>query len=222
MPEGWEPVSSSNKSRMACHAEQGIYFKEYLGRSPATYLRARVKGSRARRTQDNTRALNYFGIEAPQILHRGELINGHEYSITEQAPGTSLIQWLRDLNSKYRDPQALRHELLDAAGKFVGRIHVAGFVHGNLKPSKIIANKTNGDFKFSLIGNENTRRQAPPSGRNLLSNLIQLNAVAGQNLRRTDRMRFFLAWHTQMRHLSPAEAKLLAREAYTLATRQPQ
>ena len=34
---------------------------------------------------------------------------------------------------------------------------------------------------------------------------------------RSDRLRFFRAWHSQMRDLSDLEAKLLARRSYELA-----
>jgi hypothetical protein len=214
LPEGWRHVPCSGDSRVAHNPQGRLYFKEFIGRSPAKSLGAKIAGSRADRTEKAAELLHYYGFDTPETVHRGKLSNGHEYTFSREALGHSLSKWLRDLESSTRNSDTLRRELLNAAGKYVGRFHATGFVHGNLQPNKVIAMQVNATFQFTLIANENIKKLYPPSGRRLLSNLIEISAIPDQNLHGNDRLRFFQAWRRQMRHLSPIESKIIAREVY--------
>jgi Lipopolysaccharide kinase (Kdo/WaaP) family len=210
-------VPCSGDSRVAYNPEDRIYFKEYIGRSPAKSLTAQFRGSRADRAEKAAEVLHYYGIDTPETVYRGKLSNGHDYIFTKEALGHSLLKWLRDLETSKKDSDTLRRELLRSAGKFIGRFHATGFVHGNLDPGKIIARQVNATFQFTMIAHEDTKRLEPPPGRKILANLIEVGAVPDQTLRGADRLRFFLAWRKQMRHLSPAESKIIAREALAIA-----
>lgn len=218
LPEGWQHVSSSPYTRVAVNADMGLYFKEFLPRSPAEKFKGWLRGSRATRARNNGDALAQAGFGAPQNVFWGRLPGGGEYLYTRRAAGQTVTQWLRDT----RGPEALaqRRALLRALGIFIGRLHATGFVHGDLRPGNVLAHAHDGRFSFTLLDNERTRRLRPPPGRMLQRNLMQLNMLKHGTLGCTDRMRFFRAWHSQMRELDDTEGKIIAAESYRWAMRR--
>ncbi|GAB5452144.1 MAG: hypothetical protein Hals2KO_24720 [Halioglobus sp.] len=216
MPAGWQPVKSSVATRVTHHAALGLYFKEYFARSPAEALKARLRGSRAQRARVNADALRYYGIDAPETVHWGTLSNGNEYLFMRAAAGDTVHRLL----TATQQDLAQRRRLLRDLGTFIGRLHATGFTHGDLRPGNILAAWCVERYQFTLLDNERNRLQSPPAGRRLLRNLMQLNMLSPAVLSATDRMRFFVGWRRQMRHLSAAEAKILGREAYRWAMRR--
>lgn len=198
-----------------------MHYKEYLTRSPAESLKARVRGSRATRARINSEALLLAGIDAPRIVLSGKLPHGREYLFTETAPGMGVNHWLTEnLAQPPGETLRRRRQLLYALGTFIGRVHATGFIHGDLRPGNVLAAQVQDQFHFTLIANEGNTQKTPTPGTMLLRNLVQLNLLPPAKLSRTDRMRFFCAWRRQMRDLSAMEAKVLATEAYLRALRR--
>lgn len=221
LPAGWEMVQSSAFARVACNREQQIFFKQFLPRSPAESVKALVRGSRATRARENSEAMLRAGIDAPVSLCWGKLPGGSEYLFSSAVPGDDLSHWLRvTLGERSAAQLSLRRQLLHALGTCIGRVHAAGFVHGDLRPGNILADLRADRFHFTLIDNERTVQYSPPPGKLLLKNLMQLNMLGLDELGKTDRMRFFCEWRQQMRELSSVETKLLAVEAYRWAMRR--
>ena len=221
LPPGWEMVQSSAFARVARNPGRGIYYKEFLPRSPLEALKAVLRGSRATRARRQGDALLLAGFEAPANLAWGRLPGGREYLFTRAAQGQDVTGWLQArLVIRNGETLAIRHQLLRDLGVFIGRLHATGFIHGDLRPGNVLAELRQGRFQFTLIDNERTVQRHPPPGRMLLRNLMQLNMLPPAVLSRADRMRFFTGWRRQMRELSPIEAKLLASEAYSWAMRR--
>ncbi len=181
-------------ARVAFHDEDGIYFKEFFPRSPIEKLKALVKGSRATRARRQSEALLLAGFDAPQNICWGHLGSSHEYLFTYAVPGFGITAWLRQELSA-RDPASLRkrRQLLRELGIFVGRMHATGFIHGDLRSSNVMAVERRDRFQFSLIDNERNVQQVPPTGKQLLKNIMQLNMLFPSDLTRSDRLRFFRA-----------------------------
>ncbi|MEM9254521.1 MAG: lipopolysaccharide kinase InaA family protein [Pseudomonadota bacterium] len=212
VPDGWERVSSSPHTRVAYHATLALYYKEFFARSPAENAKARFRGSRAQRATRNAAALLYVGIDAPRTLYSGRLPSGSEYLYSLAAPGESIKHWLRK-TADTRDTVFIRRQLLSEFGRFIGRLHATGFVHGDLRPGNVLAEHRGSGFHFTLLDNERNQQLHPPPGRALLKNLMQLNMLPTSVLSKSDRLRFFKAWHTQMRELTHVEAGVIASEA---------
>ncbi|MFK8047172.1 MAG: lipopolysaccharide kinase InaA family protein [Halioglobus sp.] len=210
-------------ARVAFHREYGIYYKEFFPRSPIEKLKAMIKGSRATRARLNSEALLLAGFDAPQNICWGTLEGSREYLFTYAVPGSGITHWLRNQLSA-RDSSTLkkRRQLLRELGVFIGRMHATGFVHGDLRSSNVLAVEHADRFQFSLIDNERNVRQSPPTGKQLLKNIMQLNMLFPSDLTRSDRLRFFRAWHSQMRDLTKIEAQILGVEAYKWACRRLQ
>jgi len=221
LPAGWELVNSSAFARVAANQQMQLYYKEFLPRSPVESLKALVRGSRAERARKNGEALLQAGIDAPANIFWGRLPGGRDYLYTATAPGQGITQWLRNtLVERTGEQLRRRRQLLVALGTFIGRVHATGFIHGDLRPGNVLASLHHEKFSFTLIDNERNVQKVPPPGKMLLRNLMQLNMLLPSDISRTDRMRFFCAWHRQMRDLSPLEAKILGAEAYHWAMRR--
>ena len=221
LPAGWELVNSSAFARVAVNQQMQLYYKEFLPRSPLESLKALVRGSRAQRARKNGEALLRAGIDAPANIFWGTLPGGRDYLYTAAAPGQGITQWLRNtLVDRTGEQLRRRRQLLVALGTFIGRVHATGFIHGDLRPGNVLASLQREKFSFTLIDNERNVQKVPPPGKMLLRNLMQLNMLLPSDISHTDRMRFFCAWHRQMRDLSPLEARILGAEAYHWAMRR--
>jgi hypothetical protein len=109
-----------------------------------------------------------------------------------------------------------KRELLHALGRTVGALHAAGFVHGDLVPSNVMA-RADG---FVLLDHDRTRR-----GRVLVwwggrRNLVQLGRFVVPGVTATDRMRVLCAY-ADRRGLTRGARRRLARwvAAKTIARR---
>ena len=211
MPSGWALVNSSSYARVAYHADQQVYFKLFLPRSPLESVKAVVRGSRATRARRHNNDLHRAGIEAPRNIAWGQLSRGREYLFSTAVPGMGIDHWLRrELPAGTRDKLHRRRTLMRELGVFIGRLHHSGFIHGDLRSGNVLADWRGGRFRFALIDNERNSRHDMPPGKLLLKNLMQLNMHTPAELGRSDRWRFFAAWRRQMRELSDIEARLIA------------
>jgi hypothetical protein len=221
LPPGWELVQSSGFTRVAFLPAEGLYYKEFLPRSPLERVKALARGSRAVRARRNNARLLQHGFDAPLDVAWGALPGGREYLVMRAVPGQPVTAWLGGEGPDGGDaPLIARRLLLRSLGSFIGRLHAAGFIHGDLRPGNVFAAVEDGSFHFALIDNERTVRRQPPPGRALLRNLMQLNMLSLEELPATDRMRFFRAWRSRMTELSSLEAKILGAEAYRWAMRR--
>lgn len=221
IPEGWSMVGSSVGARVAVDAGAQVYYKEFLKRSPLEALKALVKGSRATRARKNNEALRAANFAAPVNLAWGPLPGGREYLFSSAVPGQGVTDWLREsLNDRTGESLALRRELLYGLGAFIGRMHHAGFTHGDLRTSNVLAERDGRAFQFALIDNERNQQRLPPAGRDILRNLMQLNMLLPSDLTNTDRMRVFVQWRKQMPNLNREESSLIAIESWRWAARR--
>lgn len=223
LPRGWELVASSVNARVARQQEMQLYYKEFLSRSPLESVKAFFRGSRATRARRQNDALREAGFAAPENIDWGRLPGGSEYLFSSAVPGQGVTHWLREeLVERRGEPLRRRRILLTSLGAFIGRLHAAGFIHGDLRTSNVLAEWRGDDFTFALIDNERNCRQRPAPGRKLLRNLMQLNMLLPTDLTATDRMRFFGAWRRQMPEWSAPEARSLGTEAYRWAMQRLQ
>jgi len=114
----------------------------------------------------------------------------------------------------------MRRQLLRELGAYIGRLHAAGFLHGDLRASNILAHYSAGEFHFALIDNERNSQQREAGARGIVRNLMQLNMLTPDTISATDRMRFFTAWQRQLPTLTRLERKIMGIEAYRWAMRR--
>ena len=221
LPDGWELVNSSGFARVAHNAEQRLFYKEFLPRSPLESVKAKLRGSRATRARIHNDELRLAGFKAPQNIAWGALSSGAEYLISTAVPGQGVDDWLRR-QLPPGDPSLFkkRRQLLSDLGQAVGRLHHTGFVHGDMRTGNVLADYRGGRFHFAYIDNERNSRHKVAPGKFVARNLMQLNMHTPQELSRSERWVFFQAWRRQMRELSETEANVLARESFAWAMRR--
>ncbi len=203
---------------MARHGTHDIYYKEFLPRGPWEHAKAKLRGSRGERARNNSDKLLRSGFNAPRNLGWGPLPRGREYLFTRAVPGEGVTTWLRlRLHGRSAPELHRRRRLLRELGTFIGKLHRAGFVHGDLRPSNVMAVAVGERFDFALIDNERTTSRQPPDMRGLKKNLMQLNMLLPSDLTRSDRWRFFKQWRSEMTTLSEQQTRELAADAYRWA-----
>ena len=155
-------------------------------------------GRRALRAFRMGEALRAAGFGAPLAVvaaRRG----GEGVLATRDTGGDDLIATV----TRLRDRRAKR-ALLRALGAEVGRLHAAGFVHGDLVPPNVRV--VDGCFVF--LDNDRTRRSAVLVSLAARRNLVQLGRFVVPGVTVTDRMRVLAAYAAARGLSAPARRRL--------------
>jgi hypothetical protein len=144
---------------------------------------------RARRAATMAAALTAAGFGAPRTLVLGWR-EGAGLLVMRDVGGEPLLDALARLAAAGPAARAAKRTLLRALGAEIGRLHAAGFVHGDLVPPNVHAR----DGRFVLLDNDRTRR-----GRVLVRlggrrNLVQLGRFVAPGVTLTDRCRVLAAY----------------------------
>jgi Lipopolysaccharide kinase (Kdo/WaaP) family len=171
----------------------------------------RMKGwwrqSRPVRTVRMTAALRAAGFSVAAVLLYGRhRPSRREVLAMSRAEGDGPILALRGLGGAIE----AKRTVLRALGSEVGRLHRAGFIHGDLTPFniRIVVDQPP---RFAFIDNDRTLGNVfLGRGRRRLRNLVQLGRFALPGITRTDKMRVFRAYERALygRHLRRVERKL--------------
>jgi len=165
---------------------------------PARGFVARAKAKfRARRSEHvlqisaDLRQQN-FGV--PLVLLIGEnRETGDEVIVMSQAPGFMLTRWM---NPAYHTNVMLRREILHQLGADIARLHLSGYIHGDLTPYNIFAAEDH-PIAITFIDHEGTKRTSRVSinlARNRMRNLVQLGHFDLPGVSRTDKLRCFASY----------------------------
>jgi hypothetical protein len=158
-------------------------------------------GWRARRAFRMGRALAAAGFGAPDVVVVGR--RGREgLLVTRDVGGVDVATAV----AARRDDRAAKRALLRALGAEVGRLHAAGFVHGDLVPPNV---HLAGD-RFVFLDNDRTRRSRILVRLAARRNLVQLGRFVVPGVTVTDRLRVLVAY-ARARGLAPGARRRLAR-----------
>ena len=154
-------------------------------------LRRWIRGGSAKHVVAIAAALQRDGFRAPApMLWGSELRGGRDIIVTARARG---ILVPRSLHEEGRD-LGRKRALLHALGAEVARLHLRGYLHGDLTPFNILCSRDEPE-RFILLDHERTRRTwLSRFTRPRLRNLVQLGHFGLPGLTRTDRMRVWCAY----------------------------
>ncbi len=194
--------------RSAPDAEVAFYWKEFRSRGAWDPIKSWFRASRAERAHAGAGRLRAIGLEAPRTLALGverRLGRGvRSFLVTEPVTGlVSLEDWARAGSLGWRE----RRTMVAAVASALARLHGAGLVHGDLRPSNVLCARD--AARIVLLDNERTRRSR--SRRERLRNLVQLAVDQLGPPHRTDRVRFARAYARAL-GLDAARARALVRE----------
>ena len=154
-------------------------------------LRRWIRGGSAKHVVAIAAALQRDGFRAPApMLWGSELRGGRDIIVTARARGILVPRSLREAGRDLGRKRALLHAL----GAEVARLHLRGYLHGDLTPFNILCSRDEPD-RFILLDHERTRRTwLSRFTRPRLRNLVQLGHFGLPGLTRTDRMRVWCAY----------------------------
>jgi tRNA A-37 threonylcarbamoyl transferase component Bud32 len=178
-------------------------------------LTARAKATaRAKRSEHVLKIsedLRRDGFGVPRVLLIGEnRATGHEVMVMEEAPGFMLTRWM---NPSYHIEVALRRRILHQLGAEIARLHLTGYIHGDLTPYNVFAADQD-QIAISFIDHEGTQKTSRVSinvARNRMRNLVQLGHFDIPGVSRTDKLRVFLSYAEVMGHAKAARRQSLRR-----------
>jgi len=170
---------------------QDLFVKIIRPRRGLKRLRRWIRGAAARHVVAIAAALQRDGFQAPApMLWGSELRGGREIIVTARARGILLPRFLREAGGDLRRKRALLHAL----GAEIARLHLRGYLHGDLTPFNILCSSDRPD-RFILLDHERTcRTWLTRFTRPRLRNLVQLGHFSLSGLTRTDRMRVWWAY----------------------------
>jgi hypothetical protein len=143
-------------------------------------------GRRALRAHRMACALARAGFGAPETLVVGT--RGDEgVLVTREVEGRGLLDALAE---RARGAVAAKRVLLRALGAEVGRLHAAGFVHGDLVPSNVLV----GSEGFVFVDHDRTRRARLLVWWHGRRNLVQLGRFVAAGVTLADRARVLDAY----------------------------
>ena len=160
------------------------------------------RDSKAFRSLRQGNALCRAGFLVPTTIAAGEQrycgILKRAFILTAAIQGQPLPVFLRQRCrlAARKSFLATKRNGLSILGRHIGRLHLLGFVHGDLVPSNIlVSEQLGGELEFYLVDNDRTRRYPWWLPQSLWRrNLIQLNRFPLPGITLQDRMRFFRAY----------------------------
>jgi tRNA A-37 threonylcarbamoyl transferase component Bud32 len=182
-------------SGMDCHV------KHYRIPDRRTWLREWLRPGKARGEFERSLELIARGVPTVSPLAVGEAVDrpGESFLITATVPDARpLGMFLEgDLPTLTRKRQtALRQRLAVALGRFLALLHDAGVTHHDLHPGNLLLHLDGQDVpRLFLIDLHLVRLGKPLSWRASRANLIVLNRWFLLRSERTDRLRFWRAYH---------------------------
>jgi tRNA A-37 threonylcarbamoyl transferase component Bud32 len=172
--ERFQPVDSSLSTAVFRFEWQGrsYYLKHYLFKNWPKHLRSRAK---IRRLSGMVELMNRAGFHSPEIVcsaHKRKKM----FSVSVAADADCSVHDLYTKNGAGIVADMARFREL--FGREIGRLHAAGFVHGDLRWGNVLVKNPDSEHpEFVYLDNDRTRRyrKIPAAGR--IKNLVQIHFV---------------------------------------------
>lgn len=215
LPEGLSLVPSSVMAKVG-HMEvagEEFYLKVYLAGTRLDRLKQRLRGSRAERARRAAEELEHHGFHTAEVVMTGD-VGDLSWMVSRAIDGIGVGNYAYAFLRAPFSPARLRwkRQILTELGRYMGRLHAVGIVHGDLRMNNILIDGNAPDPVFSLIDNERNMRFRYYMPRRLrIKNLVQITLFHPPIVTRTDRLRFFQAYCAEIGMMSGRRRLSLAR-----------
>jgi serine/threonine protein kinase len=198
--ESLQPAKHPQTSEIRLpNANDRLFLKVFYRFSWFGALKDVFRQSKALRSLRAGETLSALGFNIPKVIAAGEQrtysVLQRSFLLTVPVAGTPLSIFLRDLYySGDGHGQVLeKRDSLKQLALEIRRLHLLGFIHGDLVPSNILVSKIPGEgARFFFLDNDRTRRYPMWFPQSLWKrNLVQLNRFPLPGISLQDRMRFF-------------------------------
>jgi tRNA A-37 threonylcarbamoyl transferase component Bud32 len=186
-------------------------------------LKDRWRQSKAMRALRISRRLVDDGFLAPAVIAAGEQRTGRllqrAFLLTEAVAWPTLAQ-LGELLASLPGEEGRRRRrvVIGALGAEVGRLHRAGYVHGDLVVTNVLVDE-GPPPRFCFLDHDRSRKRSKPSNRELRRTLVELNRLAVPGVRHADRLRFLVRYadvHAWSRSEMRRQARWVTRKTRAL------
>lgn len=218
LPKNWEWVSCSKQARMARYnGSPACYFKEFIPKSNMEILKSKFRGTRCEIWVKQARIAEDAGFEIPEILAFGVLKNKNHYLITAAGPSGSVSEYL---TKKTENDEPMRQEWIKAFGRYIGQMHKAGIVHGDLRAGNILM-EPGMPSRFVMIDIERNSYHSLVPLSLVKKNLVQLiKRISFKHFTAKDRALFFRHYNLAYKRFDKKAQKALAFEVIRLVKKQ--
>ena len=218
LPENWEWISCSKQAKMAKYrGTPACYFKEFIPKSKLEILKSKFRGTRCEVWVKQAKIALDSGFEVPEILTYGVLKNKHHYLITAAGPNGSASDYLV---KKPENDELMRQEWIKAFGRYIGQMHKAGIVHGDLRAGNILM-EPNLPPRFVMIDIERNSYHTIVPLSLVKKNLVQLiKRISFKDFTAKDRTLFFKHYNFAYKRFDSKDQKKLAFDIIKLAKKQ--
>lgn len=199
LPEGVVRVPSSALARVARMdvAGETFFLKVYLSGGRLDDFKQRLRGNRAERARSAALDLERFGFATAEVVMTGTAGNT-SWMVSRAIEGIGVGFYAHAfLRAPVSSTARLRwkREVIRELGTYVGRLHAAGIVHGDLRMNNILIDGHAKEPRFALIDNERNMRFGFYMPRRLrIKNLVQVALFHPPIVSRSDRLRFYQAY----------------------------
>ena len=218
LPENWEWTGCNTQARMAhFNGHPESYFKEFIPKSTLEVFKSKFRGTRCQIWAQQAEVARDLGFDVPEVLDTGVLNNKNHYLITSAGPTDSTQDYLKKTG---QHDEANRQRWIKNFGAFVGRMHKAGIVHGDMRPGNILMEPTT-EGRFVMIDIErNSLHKLVPMGL-VKKNLVQLaKKLTFKEFTAKDRVNFFRSYNEAYGRFDKKQQKRLAYDVIALVKKQ--
>lgn len=173
------------------------YLKEFSNRSRLQRLKSLFRGSYAWRAARADDRLRTAGFLAPELLAYGcrrlGPVKRARFTLTR---GFDDHFNLDQVAASWPDlSRRTQRRILARLAREVGRLHRAGFSHGDLRPGNVMLRIGDGEeISVAFLDNERTRKYHRLASRLRIKNLVQLNMLLSPHIGARERLFFFLRY----------------------------
>ena len=219
LPENWEWIHCSKLAKMAKHTAQPVsYFKEFMPKNRLEFFKAKVRGNRCEKWVKQAQISAEQGFSAPEILATGTLKNNNPYLVTKSGPSTCVPDFLYKNRNK---DEVSRQKYIVAFAEYIGKMHKAGIVHGDLRAGNILMTVENGQPEFMMIDIERNSYHKQVPMRLVQKNLVQLiKRICFDTFTAKDRTQFMKHYCKAYDRFTQKEAKQLGYDVIALVKKQ--
>ena len=193
-----------------------LFIKQYLYRSVWDFVKHLLRPSRAMRAFKASIMLAENALLSPEVVALGQRKYGPfciaSFLITRKIENARGVYTCLPEKGQMQKTGSMhnKRQMIKQLGTTIGRMHRAGIFHGDMRGGNVLAERSEGQWRFFFLDNERTRKFRRLPERLRTKNLVQINMLIEPAVTRTERLRFFKVYLAETGDTGDRAEKLIA------------